>query len=352
MVYMTIEKQDRDIAHTSQGSPVPRTNLQAYPPSPRSDEDDIAKRTSSEGSLIAEVGRDKEETVETEAAQVDTPSLFSKLPTEIRYQICKEASATRSTVSASHCTVDTSGIEAMTNLMLVSKQMHQDVINSALCDNRFFIAVNDFHLMFFSKQLHRHKLCRFTPPAFCKLVKHWQIHIHFGEDPSLTWPGPGRVCLAAIVSWICIQLGDDSKGIRSIALSVHGMDFLRNEPRTRPLILGYMREMVIDGLDMITTRVHIIDKLEVTGAEEFLGTKDWRDCPGISWPCIGQPVYCAKEKDWYSLCEEAHFWMIYSKCLRDQVYRLWILIDNPHGYVKAKRLVMRTLFEVSHGLWR
>ncbi|KAI4248567.1 MAG: hypothetical protein LQ352_005913 [Teloschistes flavicans] len=175
------------------GSPVPRTNLQAYPPSPRSDEDDIAKRTSSEGSLIAEVGRDKEETVETEAAQVDTPSLFSKLPTEIRYQICKEASATRSTVSASHCTVDTSGIEAMTNLMLVSKQMHQDVINSALCDNRFFIAVNDFHLMFFSKQLHRHKLCRFTPPAFCKLVKHWQIHIHFGEDPSLTWPGPGRV---------------------------------------------------------------------------------------------------------------------------------------------------------------
>ncbi|KAL8689801.1 MAG: hypothetical protein Q9218_004606 [Villophora microphyllina] len=284
------------------------------------------------------------------ASKLDTPFPFSKLPAEIRFTICKNTSAIHTSADELPPLGKVSGIADMTNLMLVSKQMRQDVLESSIRDDRFSIHTDDHHTTFLSKRLGVGRLPRYTPPAYFKHIKNWTVHFRFGNSPMMwsknarpRYPCPGRM-----FSWICNQLAHSEAEIRSISIMVHDPNCTQNfkwhgKEHPYPPLVEYRKGLLILALRMLASRIRVTEKLEVVGAEYLLGTNDWRNCPELLGSSIERPVFCAVEEDWNAMRERAAPHCVTQHKVQEQLYGLWYYISDPDSFFKFKGNFERTL---------
>ncbi|KAL8705434.1 MAG: hypothetical protein Q9201_001458 [Fulgogasparrea decipioides] len=292
----------------------------------------------------------------------EKPFPYAKLPIEIRYMICKEVSAPRLPTFNRIVNRRASKDGDIRNMMLVDKQMRRDVMESSIRHSSFLIAIRHRSLLFLSQELHEGRLSRFTPPEYSKFIRNWTIHLNFGGTPLRLLAVDADLLdsdLCRSLSWICNQLASNVAGVRTITIVVehlHRSDleaFCSDDPHdAEDLLHNYTwsaSALLILCAHLITTRVRIIEKVEVLGAELLLGSNDWSEHCEFAKKYIGPQVFCAAEESWYDLHKRAGPWMKYSKRLWNEVHGVWKWINDKEQFEKRKVAVERTLQEVSTG---
>ena len=256
-----------------------------------------------------------------------------------------------------------SGIRNVGNLRLVNHELKKHVTNSILFSNEGIIHVNRTHLIFLSKTLSLEDLCRFTPPAYSRLIRPWRIIIHYGghiqhskEEHMQQYAKVYRT-----MSWVCGQLARNETPIQSINLEIHHQYFFvarldalttaeeaMDLPRFTLLRFHARQRKVITGnsIGMILSRLRECKRLEVT--------VDGRSREPTTFGLLQDNGFylervCAKEETWDELHARAKRWMKRSKKLKNQVYGLWNSVQKREAFAAEKELVEQTLQKVSKG---
>ncbi|KAL8967852.1 MAG: hypothetical protein Q9183_002733 [Haloplaca sp. 2 TL-2023] len=278
--------------------------------------------------------------------------------------ILRHAASVR-TESGEHESKETdSGIRNVGNLRLASRELKETVTNSILFSNEGIIHINRTHLIFLSKTLSLEDLCRFTPPAYSRLIRHWRIIIHYGghiphaQEQHLQ--PYAKVCRT--VSWVCGQLARNETPIQSIKLEIHHQCFfvirLRDIPNpfgvaknlAKMSLLGFhaqQRAVATDNsIGIILSRLRGGKRLQVTvdGRSREPTTSGLLQDNGFYLERV-----CAKEEEWNELHARAKRWMKRSKKLKDQVYGLWNLISKREAFAAEKSVIEESLEKVSKG---